>query len=118
MAPLRNFLDDYSTSDRISVEGGVFMYFMMCLLGLMKSVNDPVTYDVYNACIQCFLFIEHDYVRYTRLLLTFVSKLEKLRLLVVTSEEDSMYIQCVEVMQILQRDFQTLHTGWCTKSLA
>jgi hypothetical protein len=94
------------------------MYFMMCLLGLMKSVNDPVTYDIYNTCIQAFLFVEHDYVRYKSLLTIFVCKLEKLRLLVVTSEEDSMYMQCVEVMQILQKDFQTLHMGWSTKSLA
>jgi hypothetical protein len=92
------------------------MYFMLCLLRLMKSVNDLVTYDMYNACIQAFLFVEHDYVRYKNLLLTFVGKLEKLRLLVVTSEEDSLYTQCMEVMQILQRDFQTLHTGWNTMS--
>lgn len=117
--PLRNFLNEYSHSSQdMSVEGGVFLYFMLCLLKLMKSVNDPVTYDMYNACIQAFLFVEHDHVRYKNLLLTFVGKLDKLRLLVVTSEEDNMYIQCTEVMQILQKDFQMLHTGWNTTSPA
>jgi hypothetical protein len=107
---LENFLQKMLPSD-MSMEASVLAYFMTCLCRLVSLVNDHVSHDLYLSAIQSFLFMEYDYRRYNQILKgVFTNKLEKLRFLIMTAEEDLVYRQCHEVMQILQKDFLVHHS--------
>ncbi len=105
---LKRFLIDITMSEELSFEAHVLLYFVRNIAHLMELVNDPVSHEFYAACIQAFLFIQHDHKRYIKILqVIFQNKLDKLRAVIVTAEEDVIFQHCVDTMQMLQRDFRT-----------